>query len=236
MEDLYCWQLKFESCYYSDRLIDKIILLNKKTNDKVDVNQIKKAIYYAKKYHGTQKRLSGDPYYTHPIEVAFMVADYLFKTDILVTSLLHDTLEDTDITREIIVCIFGNKIADQVNYLTRISKEQKITAAELIESLWLQKKEDLLLVKLFDRIHNMQTIDSKPPDKQQATICETLLTFLPMAASLSLFQIEQMFDELCFNAKIKSCNINTKVLGFDCEEYSPIMPLALAFQSATQPK
>lgn len=143
----------------------------------------------------------------------------------------------TDMTREIIVYLFGNKIAEQVNYLTRINKSQKITAAELIESLWVQKKEDLLLVKLFDRIHNMQTIDAKPKEKQQATICETLLTFLPMATSLSLFQIEQMFDELCFNAKLKSCNIiHTKVPSLNCEEYSPIKPLALAFQSVTQPK
>lgn len=237
MEDLFYWQSKFESCYYSDRLIAKITLLNEKTNDKVDINEIKKAIYYAKKYHGSQKRLSGEPYYTHPLCVAEMVADYVFKTDILVTSILHDTLEDTQITKEIIVGIFGNKVAEQVNYLTRVNKGQKITPAESIEFLWLQKKEDLLIVKLFDRIHNMQTIDAKSLEKQQATICETLLKFLPIAAGLSLFQVEQMIDQLCFNAKIKSCNIiNNKVLSLDFEEYSPIRTLALAFQNATQPK
>ena len=87
MKDLNCWQSKFISCPYSDKLINKIISLNKTTNRTVDVNEIKKAVYYAKKYHGTQKRDSGEPYYSHPLEVAYMVSDYLFRTDIIITSI-----------------------------------------------------------------------------------------------------------------------------------------------------
>jgi len=94
MNDLTVWSSKFESCCYSERLLTKLSLINETSKYKIDLLEIKKAIYYAKKYHGTQKRQSGELYYSHPIEVAFNVADHCFKTDILVTSILHDTIED----------------------------------------------------------------------------------------------------------------------------------------------
>ena len=114
MKDLNCWETKFEPCCYSDRLVTKLLLLNETRKYKVDILEIEKAIYYAKKYHGSQKRLSGEPYYTHPLEVAYNVADYLFKTDVLVTSILHDTIEDTKLTKETISDIFSSVIANQV--------------------------------------------------------------------------------------------------------------------------
>ncbi|OZG31464.1 bifunctional (p)ppGpp synthetase/guanosine-3',5'-bis(diphosphate) 3'-pyrophosphohydrolase [Rickettsia endosymbiont of Culicoides newsteadi] len=91
MEDIDNWRVKFESCKYSTKLLNKLILLNEKVNDPVDIDEITKAIYYAKKYHGSQMRQSGDPYYSHPIEVSYMVAQYtaqeiptLFKTEMIV--------------------------------------------------------------------------------------------------------------------------------------------------------
>ena len=104
MEDINNWQTKFESCQYADKLINKLLLLNEIAKDPVNIQEVKKAIYYAKKYHADQKRKSGEPYYCHPVEVAYMVADRCFKTDILVTSILHDVIEDTTFTEEMYVC------------------------------------------------------------------------------------------------------------------------------------
>ena len=79
MEDIHCWHTKFEPCYYSVRLIDKITKLNISASEQIDLTEVKKAIFYAKKYHGNQRRKSGEPYYSHPLEVAYMAADYLLN-------------------------------------------------------------------------------------------------------------------------------------------------------------
>src|SRR5688572_12406173 len=102
MDDIHEWQEKFESCIYSDSLLLKIASKNHQANQPVDISEIKKAIYYARKYHGTQSRKSGEPYYSHPLNVAFMIIDYLFKTNVVVVSILHDTLEDTTLTYDML--------------------------------------------------------------------------------------------------------------------------------------
>lgn len=181
MEDLYCWQSKFKSCYYSNKLINKIILLNKNTNNKVDLNEVKKAIYYAKKYHASQRRLSGEPYYTHPLIIAEMVIEHIFTTEIIVTSILHDTIEDTNLTKDMIAYIFNLNIATKVADLTRIQNDIKISSAKLLESLWLQKKEDLLIIKFFDRLHNMQTIQAQSPEKKLSITKETFEKFISLS-------------------------------------------------------
>ena len=153
MEDIRSWELKFESCCYANRLIDKLFLLNTKVKNPVDIQEVKKAVYYAKKYHGDQKRQSGEPYYSHPLEVAYMLGEHAaedrskyFRTDLLVTAVLHDTIEDTELTFEMINIIFGKEVASQVMDLTRIKEEgRKISSAEMIKSLWLQKKYDILI-------------------------------------------------------------------------------------------
>ena len=175
MHDLCCWESKYESCAYSGSLLNKIDLQNQKSNHKVDILEIKKAIYYAKKYHGSQKRLSGEPYYSHPLAVAELVAPYCFKTDILVTSILHDTIEDTALTKDLIEYIFDANIASKVEELTRVKSDRKISSAEMLELLWLQKKEELLFVKLFDRLHNIQTLKSKSPLKIKKILDETFM-------------------------------------------------------------
>ena len=93
MEDISFWKSNFETCYYSERLLNKVTLLNETSASKVDITEVKKAIYYARKYHGKQMRESGEPYYSHPLEVAYMVSDYIFKTDIIVASILHNHYE-----------------------------------------------------------------------------------------------------------------------------------------------
>ncbi len=183
MFDLDVWLNKFECCVYADDLISKIHLLNHQTINKVNIITIKKAIYYAKKYHSNQKRESGEPYYSHPLIVAGMVADYCFKTDILVTAILHDSIEDTALTKNMINDIFDANIANNVDDLTRVKFYGKITAAEIVKLLWSEKKYDLLLVKYFDRLHNLQTINAKSLIKIQHTVQETLKQFI----SLSLY-------------------------------------------------
>ncbi len=197
MIDINCWESKFNSCVYSDRLLSKLLLLNNLSTDQIDLIKIKKAIYYAKKYHGTQKRQSGEPYYSHPLEVAYMVADYRFTTDILVTSILHDTIEDTELTKEMISYIFGSIIASQVEDLTRIKIDRKISSAEMITSLYLEKKHDLLLVKIFDRLHNMRTIGSKSPEDIKRIAEETVVIFIILALYLGNNVVAEELQQLC---------------------------------------
>ncbi|WP_425363589.1 HD domain-containing protein [Candidatus Tisiphia endosymbiont of Hybos culiciformis] len=205
MEDLHNWQSKFESCEYVERLLNKLTQLNQQVKQPVDIDEIKKGIYYAKKYHGSQMRQSGEPYYSHPIEVAYMVAQHTalempqyFRTDIIVTSLLHDTIEDTALTKTMINNIFGSQIANQVEDLTRVKVDRKISAAETVELLWVQKKYDVLIIKLFDRIHNVETIGVKSPEKIKKIIEETLSRFMSLSIYLGIPKIEQRLARLCF--------------------------------------
>ena len=164
--------------------------------------EIKKAIYYARKYHDTQMRQSGEPYYSHPLEVAFNVADHYFKTDILVTSILHDTLEDTELTNDMLKHIFDVNIANQVEDLTRVKSDRKISSADIIQRLYVEKKKELLIVKIFDRLHNMQTIAIKPTKRQKQIILETLQEFLPLAIYLKTLTPEQKLSKLCIHANL----------------------------------
>jgi len=101
----------FKPCCYSIRLTEKLKSLD--TKNVLDFELINKAIYWARKYHGDQKRKSGEAYYTHPLEVAYMISEHKLKTDIIVTSILHDTIEDTELTFEMIENGFGTVIANQ---------------------------------------------------------------------------------------------------------------------------
>jgi guanosine-3',5'-bis(diphosphate) 3'-pyrophosphohydrolase len=212
-------EANFELCEYSSRLLDKISLLNTKAQSKVDLLEIKKAIYYARKYHAGQMRQSGEPYYSHPLEVAYLVADYLFKTDILVTCIMHDTIEDTKMTKEIIESIFGHTVASQVIDLTRIKGNQKISSAELVELLWSQKKYDLLLVKQFDRLHNMLTIKAKSPEKIKKITEETISTFIVLAAYLGIRDIEDKLVKLCSVLTKEKTQFNNSELPYGNDEH-----------------
>ena len=101
MEDIKSWESKFQPCEYSDKLLNLITELNKTVRIPVDVLEIKKACYYAREYHGSQLRKSGDPYYSHPLEVAYLFAKYVaenaqqhYTTDLIIIAILHDTIEE----------------------------------------------------------------------------------------------------------------------------------------------
>jgi len=197
MQDMNNWQSKFSACCYSDKLLDKLSKMSDELNTEVDLTEVKKAIYYARKYHGTQTRQSGEPYYSHPIEVAIIVSNYLCDTDIIVTSILHDTIEDTKLTKEMIATIFGGQVAEQVDDLTRDKVYGKISSAELVRLLWSEKKYRMLLVKQCDRLHNMQTIKAKSPEKIKKIVEETLSNYMSLAIYLNTPKIEHMLAQLC---------------------------------------
>ncbi|CEO17128.1 GTP pyrophosphokinase rsh [Rickettsia monacensis] len=130
-------------------------------------------------------RQSDDPYYSHPIEVAIMLAEFvadeapkLFTSNMINAALLHDTIEDTELTEKMIIEIFGKEIAKHVEGLTRIKPHGKISVEESLNLLIKQKRYD---IKLSDRIHNVQTLAAKSPEKAKKIIEETLRNFVPLS-------------------------------------------------------
>jgi (p)ppGpp synthase/HD superfamily hydrolase len=228
MKDLNCWESKFQPCEYSDKLLNLIIELNKTAKVPVDILEIKKACYYAREYHGSQLRKSGEPYYSHPLEVAVIACKFpsLFTTNFLVTAILHDCIEDTTLTSEMIAEIFNQEVANGVEDLTRIKNGVKVTAAETLVLLYGQKnKKEIINIKLCDRLHNMQTIGAMKLEKANKIIKETAISFLVSCADLDLYEMEEALLEECLSA-INNFNLEKK--GF-FEDNSLL--LSLGFQN-----
>ncbi len=157
MEAINSWKEKFEICVYAKKLLDKLEYLNTKVKNPVDIEEVKTGIYYACKYHGSQMRQSGDPYYSHPIEVTIMLAEFvadeapkLFTSNMINAALLHYTIEDTELTEKMIIKIFGKEIAKHVEGLTSIKPHGQISVEESLNLLIKQKRYDTALIKLFD--------------------------------------------------------------------------------------
>ena len=183
-------------CKYSLRLTEKLKSLD--TQNALDFELINKAIYFARKYHSNQKRKSGEPYYSHPLEVAYMISDYNLKTDVIAASILHDIVEDTEVTVEMIQGSFGKRIAEMVDSLTRNRPDgSKLTVEEIINNAYHKKDKEVLLIKLFDRLHNIQTLDAIKPDKKIQTIQETLLYFISMSMHYNLTDVIISLGEIC---------------------------------------
>ena len=174
-----------EPCYYSSRLLEKLKSLDNK--NMLNFELINKAIYWAKKYHGDQKRKSGEPYYSHPLELAYMVSDYNLKTDVIVASILHDIIEDTEVTAGMILDNFSWRIAEIVYRLTRDRPDgTKLSVEEILNSAYQLKDKEVLLIKLFDRFHNIKTIQFKSLKSQKNTALETWEMFLVLSASIDI--------------------------------------------------
>ena len=190
-------------CKYSIRLIEKLKSLD--TKNTLNFDLINKAIYWAKKYHGNQKRKSGEAYYTHPLEVAYMISDYNLKTDEIVASILHDIIEDTEVSVEMIKSTFGQRIAEIVDRLTRDRPDgSKLSVEEIIANAYKKQDEEVLLIKLFDRLHNLDTLDSITLQKQLGTKLETVSLF-PLVC---IFLDSMDFDELL------TCNLSSEKNSF----------------------
>ena len=177
------------SCKYSIRLIEKLKLLD--TKGVLDFGLINKAIYFAKKYHDGQLRKSGEPFYSHPLEVAYIISDYNLKTDVIAASILHDVVEDTEVTVEMIQVAFGQRVAEMVDRLTRDRPDgSKLSIKEIISRAYKNGDKEVLLIKIFDRLHNLQNIHYLTKDKQLTTAKETLNTVLLAATYLEDINLE----------------------------------------------
>ena len=184
-------------CQYSIRLIDRLKSLD--TKNVLDFDLINKAIYWAKKYHGEQKRKSGEPYYSHPLEVAYMISEYKLKTDLIVASILHDIIEDTEVTAGMILDNFSWRITEMVDRLTRDRPDgTKLSVEEVLNNAYQKQDEEVLLIKLFDRLHNLTTLDAMTSEKKKKIALETLGSFVLLSVSLNTNQ-EYNLNSLIYN-------------------------------------
>ena len=170
---------------------------------KVDI--ITKAFHFARQAHKGVRRLSGEPYIMHPIAVAQIACEEVgLGSTSICAALLHDVVEDTDYTTEDIENIFGPKIAQIVDGLTKISGgifgEQASAQAENFKKLLLTMSEDIrvILIKICDRLHNMRTLESQPANKQYKIAGETLYIYAPLANRLGLNKIKSELENLSF--------------------------------------
>jgi GTP pyrophosphokinase len=170
---------------------------------KVDI--ITKAFNFAKQAHKGVRRLSGEPYIMHPIAVAQIACEEVgLGSTSICAALLHDVVEDTDYTTEDISNIFGPKVAQIVDGLTKISGgifgEQASAQAENFKKLLLTMSDDIrvILIKICDRLHNMRTLQSQPANKQYKIAGETLYIYAPLANRLGLYKIKSELENLSF--------------------------------------
>ncbi|MBR6189966.1 MAG: bifunctional (p)ppGpp synthetase/guanosine-3',5'-bis(diphosphate) 3'-pyrophosphohydrolase [Prevotella sp.] len=184
-----------------DRLIDSY--MHSCHRKKVDI--IAKAYNFARQAHKGVRRLSGEPYIMHPIAVAQIVSEEIgLGSTSICSALLHDVVEDTEYTVEDIENMFGPKVAQIVDGLTKISGgifgEQASAQAENFKKLLLTMSEDIrvILIKIADRLHNMRTLESQPANKQYKIAGETLYLYAPLAHRLGLYRIKSELENLSF--------------------------------------
>src|SRR5258708_9126313 len=170
-----------------------------------DDEMLNRAYVYGLKKHGTQLRASGDPYFSRPVEVAGILAEMRLDTSSIVTGLLHDTLEDTDATRDEIARLFGENIARLVDGVTKPSRlevqSETTKEAENLRKLVLAMSSDIrvLLVKLADRLHNMRTLGHiKDPVRRKRIAHETMDHYAPLASRIGMENVKRELEELAF--------------------------------------
>lgn len=177
----------------------------KRYNPRADEDLLNRAYVYAMKAHGSQKRASGDPYFSHPLEVAAILTELRVDDETIAAAMLHDTIEDTETTRTDIESRFGPDIATLVEGLTKIKKldlvSKKAAQAENLRKMLLAVAEDarVLLVKLADRLHNMRTLHYVPPDKRARIAEETLEIYAPLAGRIGMQEMREELEDICFH-------------------------------------
>lgn len=165
---------------------------------------IEKAYLYAKEKHTGQFRKSGDPYIQHPLEVAYLLATFHTSPETICAGLLHDVLEDTDVTKEEMIEEFGEDITSIVEGVTKISKLKYKTIEKVLKKthqkilLAMAKDIRVVLVKLLDRIHNMRTLEFQPVDKQKQIAKETLDLYAPLAHRLGMYRVKAELEDTAF--------------------------------------
>jgi len=199
---------------------DQLLALYAQSNHRQKFDIIKKAFHFANKAHKGAKRRSGIPYIMHPIAVAQIVCEEMgLGSTSICAALLHDVVEDSDYTIEDIENLFGKKIAQIVNGLTKISggifAEAASAQAENMRRLLITMSDDIrvILIKIADRLHNMRTLGSLLPAKQYKIAGETMFLYAPMAHRLGLFSIKTELEDLSFKYEhpVEYMQINRKL-------------------------
>src|SRR5690349_1219279 len=176
----------------------------RKYNPNANEDLLNRAYVYAMKAHGEQRRASGDPYFSHPLEVAAILTDLKLDDATIAAALLHDTIEDTEATRAEIDQLFGKDIGHLVEGLTKLKKldlvSREAKQAEHLRKLLLAIAEDVrvLLIKLADRLHNMRTLNYMPEEGRKRTAEETLDIYAPLAARMGMYEMREELENLAF--------------------------------------
>src|SRR5579862_5467779 len=181
-------------------LVERVRSYNPDTNEDL----LNRAYVYAMKAHGSQTRASGDPYFSHPLEVAAILTDLKLDDATIVAALLHDTIEDTEATRAEIDQMFGQEIGALVEGLTKLKRLELVSReakqAENLRKLLLAISDDVrvLLIKFADRLHNMRTLEFVPPASRQRIAEETLDIYAPLAGRMGMQEMREELEDLSF--------------------------------------
>ncbi|WP_354278886.1 bifunctional (p)ppGpp synthetase/guanosine-3',5'-bis(diphosphate) 3'-pyrophosphohydrolase [Sphingomonas sp. PvP056] len=182
-------------------LVDRVLDYDPTANEAL----LNRAYVFSMQAHGSQKRANGDPYFSHPIEVAGILTDLHLDDETIATAILHDTIEDTVATPEEITRLFGANVARLVDGVTKLSKIEAQTenerAAENLRKFLLAMSDDIrvLLVKLADRLHNMRTLHFiKNPDKRKRIARETMDIYAPLAERIGMYEFMKEMQTLAF--------------------------------------
>ncbi|HIU52197.1 MAG TPA: bifunctional (p)ppGpp synthetase/guanosine-3',5'-bis(diphosphate) 3'-pyrophosphohydrolase [Candidatus Merdicola faecigallinarum] len=184
--------------------IQDIISVVKQKKRWADTKLILKAYQYAKEHHGDQCRKSGEPYIIHPIQVAYTLAEIGLDEATICAALLHDVVEDTDVTNEDLIREFGKEIAEMVAGVTKLGKLQFTTSEEQqvedYRKMFLAMGKDIrvILIKLADRLHNMRTLKFLSRDRQIANARETMDLYAPLANRLGVYSLKWELEDLSF--------------------------------------
>jgi GTP pyrophosphokinase/guanosine-3',5'-bis(diphosphate) 3'-pyrophosphohydrolase len=183
---------------------DDLIALVRTYNPRCDENLLRRAYEYGRRMHEGQTRYSGEPYFSHPVAVAAILAQQRLGDATLVTALLHDTIEDTRASYAAVAEMFGAEIADLVDGVTKLTNLQLSSSetkqAENFRKLLIAMSKDLrvILVKLADRLHNMRTIRAMRPDKQVQKARETMDIYAPLAGRMGMQWMREELEDLAF--------------------------------------
>jgi GTP diphosphokinase / guanosine-3',5'-bis(diphosphate) 3'-diphosphatase len=183
-------------------VLEPLVAVHRESFPKADLTLLQKAYEVAEERHADQMRRSGDPYITHPLAVANILAELGLDTTTLVAALLHDTVEDTGYTMEALTADFGDEVAHLVDGVTKLDKVALGTAAdaETIRKMIIAMARDgrVLVIKVADRLHNMRTMRFLPPEKQARKAHETLEVIAPLAHRLGMATVKWELEDLSF--------------------------------------
>ena len=196
----------------STKQVDELFTKLTKNYSNKDKNILQKAFNLASAGHIDQKRDSGEPYITHPLHVAIYLSELSMDLETIVSAILHDLIEDTDITYNDIKKEFGKEIADIVDGVTKLDKinynSKEEAKADAIRKMVIAMSKDIrvLILKLADRLHNIETIDYLNEWKQEKIAQETLYVYAPLAHRLGLQSIKHTLEDVSFNILFKNQN------------------------------